>query len=329
MVTDTTFQKDESAYARAVGIPPSRLFRTDLAKLRLKRIPAIVVVDRTGTVLASEEGVPSEVQHEAIVRTALVRNPLDPIHRCPQRPSRRTGSGIRSSSFPLFSSPPAAATAIAWTSRFFLTLFAGPPVLRMVALPALAAGAVVAALRASVRFPLPYALLRLCRHFRDVRRRWLLATSVRLLAAGVAEAWPRRGRGPASSLLGAWRGCISVSPWWLSPRDCCGHTADQRRESAEADSWRRSVPASMPSLVFRRDCDRPRSQSHCTCAGAPRSGGYCVLASTPSRSARRVFFWIVGEGSSVRTISLTRPNVNRKSVVAGRPMISFRLPSGA
>jgi hypothetical protein len=71
IVTDTTFQKDESAFAHAVGIPPSRLFRTDLTKLHLKRIPAIVVVDRSGKVLASEEGIPSEVQHEAIVRTAL------------------------------------------------------------------------------------------------------------------------------------------------------------------------------------------------------------------------------------------------------------------
>lgn len=60
MVTGTTFHQDETAFARSIGLDESRLVRVDLTKLRLKRVPALVLVDRRGRVLLAKEGAPPD-----------------------------------------------------------------------------------------------------------------------------------------------------------------------------------------------------------------------------------------------------------------------------
>jgi hypothetical protein len=70
MVTGTMFRQDETAFARSIGIDESRLVRVDLTKLRLKRVPALVLVDGQGRVLLAQDGTPTDTERRDILSAA-------------------------------------------------------------------------------------------------------------------------------------------------------------------------------------------------------------------------------------------------------------------
>jgi len=54
-VTSPSFRKEELAFAADLGIDAEQVHVTDLTKLRLKVVPAVVVIDRRGRVITSRE----------------------------------------------------------------------------------------------------------------------------------------------------------------------------------------------------------------------------------------------------------------------------------
>jgi hypothetical protein len=67
MVIRQSSSEDEFALAESLGIPPSHVVPADLRRLRLRRVPAVVIVDRNRKVLFAMSGVPSESD----IRTAV------------------------------------------------------------------------------------------------------------------------------------------------------------------------------------------------------------------------------------------------------------------
>jgi hypothetical protein len=57
----------DRAFARDVGIEAARLIQTDMQNLRLRYVPAVVMIDATGTVLWSREGVLTETERSEIL----------------------------------------------------------------------------------------------------------------------------------------------------------------------------------------------------------------------------------------------------------------------
>jgi hypothetical protein len=78
MVTPPAFSQDEQLFARSVGINETRLFPVESKRLRIRHIPAYVMVDASGTVLLTREGRVTETDREAIVRFALQSGAASP-----------------------------------------------------------------------------------------------------------------------------------------------------------------------------------------------------------------------------------------------------------
>ena len=72
-VTGVANSSDSLAFAKAIGVDESRLITMDLSKLRLQRVPTILLIDRSGRIENALEGIPSAQDEESLLRkvTAL------------------------------------------------------------------------------------------------------------------------------------------------------------------------------------------------------------------------------------------------------------------
>jgi hypothetical protein len=77
MVTPA-FSQDEQFFARSVGIDETRLFPVEGKRLRIRHVPAYVMVDASGMVLLTREGRVTDADREAIVRFALQSGAASP-----------------------------------------------------------------------------------------------------------------------------------------------------------------------------------------------------------------------------------------------------------
>jgi hypothetical protein len=59
VISGESRRDDEVAYVREIGLTEAGLVSMSLGGLRLKVVPTLVVVDRSGTVRFASEGVPS------------------------------------------------------------------------------------------------------------------------------------------------------------------------------------------------------------------------------------------------------------------------------
>ena len=66
---------EELAFAREIGLAPSQVVHAGPGTLRLKRIPAFVVVDNRGTLLFAREGLLTESDRRELVQIALETGP--------------------------------------------------------------------------------------------------------------------------------------------------------------------------------------------------------------------------------------------------------------
>ena len=71
-VTSPSIRKEELAFAADLGIDAQHVHLTDLTKLRLKVVPAVVVVDRRGRVITSRETT-SELEQTRSILGALTQ----------------------------------------------------------------------------------------------------------------------------------------------------------------------------------------------------------------------------------------------------------------
>lgn len=68
MVSGRTAQEDERRFAKAVGLADSALVRIDLTALRVKEVPTMLLVDRTGRILHLQSGLPDEAAQKALMK---------------------------------------------------------------------------------------------------------------------------------------------------------------------------------------------------------------------------------------------------------------------
>jgi hypothetical protein len=73
MVTGVLEKASDAAFARDIGIQPDKLIHTDIRRLRLRYVPAVVVTDRKGRILLAREGVLTESDRSDIMEIALHR----------------------------------------------------------------------------------------------------------------------------------------------------------------------------------------------------------------------------------------------------------------
>jgi thiol-disulfide isomerase/thioredoxin len=71
LLTPNTRHVDQQALVEAIGLTSAETMALDLSKLRLKNVPAVVLVDRAGHVLFSREGLVDEDARTSI-RQAIV-----------------------------------------------------------------------------------------------------------------------------------------------------------------------------------------------------------------------------------------------------------------
>src|SRR5262249_28025702 len=75
IVTSGAHADDEGTYARDVGVDAAHLVRLDITTLKVKLVPTAVLVDRSGRVLFTVEGVPSASDQQQLLRAAAVQRP--------------------------------------------------------------------------------------------------------------------------------------------------------------------------------------------------------------------------------------------------------------
>lgn len=68
LVTTSTRQEDEVAYARDLGLDQSHITTLNGAGLRLQVVPTLVLVDRLGEIHYASEGVPTAAQEDDLLR---------------------------------------------------------------------------------------------------------------------------------------------------------------------------------------------------------------------------------------------------------------------
>jgi thiol-disulfide isomerase/thioredoxin len=67
-VTGTGNRADSLAFAKQIGLGESRLMMIDIGTLRLKRVPTVVLMDRSGVIQVALEGIPSSQEEEKLLR---------------------------------------------------------------------------------------------------------------------------------------------------------------------------------------------------------------------------------------------------------------------
>jgi hypothetical protein len=68
LMTTGAGRSEEASYARAIGLTDRELSVAD-ARVRVRIVPSLVVVDRHGVIKFFSEGIPTRPQQEAVVRT--------------------------------------------------------------------------------------------------------------------------------------------------------------------------------------------------------------------------------------------------------------------
>ena len=68
-VTDGGNRADAFAFARQIGLSESHLVTIDLKRLRLSRVPTVVLMDQSGAIQTAFEGIPSSQEEEKLLRT--------------------------------------------------------------------------------------------------------------------------------------------------------------------------------------------------------------------------------------------------------------------
>jgi hypothetical protein len=71
LITPTMLRVDQDAYAKAIGADADDYLPLDTSSLRIKLVPTVVVVDRTGRILFVREGVVAAADRDAIRAAAL------------------------------------------------------------------------------------------------------------------------------------------------------------------------------------------------------------------------------------------------------------------
>jgi hypothetical protein len=76
LVTNGQHADEEAAYARELGVDPSRLVALDYSgtKLKLSVVPTLALVNQRGDVVYSVEGIPTEPQRQELL-TAVASQP--------------------------------------------------------------------------------------------------------------------------------------------------------------------------------------------------------------------------------------------------------------
>jgi thiol-disulfide isomerase/thioredoxin len=67
-VTSLGTRADALAFAKQIGLGESHLVIMDLGSLRLKRVPTVVLMDRSGAIQTALEGIPSSQEEEKLLR---------------------------------------------------------------------------------------------------------------------------------------------------------------------------------------------------------------------------------------------------------------------
>jgi thiol-disulfide isomerase/thioredoxin len=67
-VTGAGHRADALAFAKQIGLGESSLVMMDLGNLRLRRVPTVVLMDRSGVIQAALEGIPSSQEEEKLLR---------------------------------------------------------------------------------------------------------------------------------------------------------------------------------------------------------------------------------------------------------------------
>jgi len=67
-VTGAGNRADALAFAKQIGLGESGLVMMDLGSLRLRRVPTVVLMDRSGVIQAALEGIPSSQEEEKLLR---------------------------------------------------------------------------------------------------------------------------------------------------------------------------------------------------------------------------------------------------------------------
>lgn len=75
LVTPNVRHVDQQDLVQAVGLSDSEVAALDLSKLRLKNVPAVVLVDRSGRILFSREGLVDD-EGQAAIRRAIADRQL-------------------------------------------------------------------------------------------------------------------------------------------------------------------------------------------------------------------------------------------------------------
>jgi hypothetical protein len=74
MIVREGSEPEEREYLRAIGLDEDRLVGVDFRKLRLRRVPTIVLVDRRGEVQYALEGAPTALNQEDLLKVAASMN---------------------------------------------------------------------------------------------------------------------------------------------------------------------------------------------------------------------------------------------------------------
>ena len=75
MIISGAHAGDEAVYAHDLGVDAAHLVALDLSGLRVKLLPTVVLVNRSGQVLYSVEGVPTAVDQQRFLQAAAALGP--------------------------------------------------------------------------------------------------------------------------------------------------------------------------------------------------------------------------------------------------------------
>ncbi len=67
MVTGFTEHQEDRRFAESVGVDAAAIFQTDFRTLRLRYVPAVVVIDSAGRILMAKQGLLTETDRQDIV----------------------------------------------------------------------------------------------------------------------------------------------------------------------------------------------------------------------------------------------------------------------
>ena len=69
LVVPDAVPEEERLFAQELGLNPSRIWRTDLRRLRLRQVPTVVLADDSGKILLAREGRLTETDRSDVLET--------------------------------------------------------------------------------------------------------------------------------------------------------------------------------------------------------------------------------------------------------------------